>query len=386
MTVFETGGHSGGHPEWLESGEAFFHRHGGISIALGRFIGPIRPVIPVVAGMLGMPARYFYFINIISAVVWSPAYLLPGYFVGASLNWRNHAPMELLAVVAGVMAVALVLGFVLHYGLQWLRKSWSRRQLLWAGWAVSLVLFIGLSILVKTPAIVGLNHDLHSWLQPMRSGVMDQVFRFITSFGHRQVSIPVFVLMSWWLWRDHGVWRCAQFVVFSVVLEVVFVAISNTMAVPRPEGAGSGSFSFPSGHTTFGVFIVLWLGHYFSSLCRPSWRPWLWSVSFGAGGLLGFSRLYLGKHWLMDVSGGMLLASFSLLSWLLVVDYLSGNRRAEMQNKALSETSPDSSPELLPGSLPAEGSPKTAAANLIWWRVGQMLLVYLGSGLFLAYG
>jgi membrane protein DedA with SNARE-associated domain len=37
------------YPEWLARGEEFFHRHGGKTIFFGRFIGPIRPLIPVVA-------------------------------------------------------------------------------------------------------------------------------------------------------------------------------------------------------------------------------------------------------------------------------------------------------------------------------------------------
>lgn len=42
------------HPGWLKSGTAFMHRHGGKGILLGRFVGPMRPIIPAVAGMLGM--------------------------------------------------------------------------------------------------------------------------------------------------------------------------------------------------------------------------------------------------------------------------------------------------------------------------------------------
>ncbi|MDD3553815.1 MAG: DedA family protein [Deltaproteobacteria bacterium] len=35
------------YPEMLKKGAAFFHRHGGKSILFGRFVGPVRPVIPV---------------------------------------------------------------------------------------------------------------------------------------------------------------------------------------------------------------------------------------------------------------------------------------------------------------------------------------------------
>ena len=59
------------HPHWLEQGEAFFHRHGGKSIFIGRFVGPMRPMIPLVAGMLGMRPAVFYPANILSGLAWA---------------------------------------------------------------------------------------------------------------------------------------------------------------------------------------------------------------------------------------------------------------------------------------------------------------------------
>lgn len=74
------------HPEMLAQGEAFFQRYGGKSVAFGRFFGPVRAVIPLVAGMMAMPRSRFFTANILSALLWAPAYLLPGIVVGASLQ------------------------------------------------------------------------------------------------------------------------------------------------------------------------------------------------------------------------------------------------------------------------------------------------------------
>src|SRR5471032_3573867 len=41
------------HPEVLEAGHRFFRKHGVKSVVLARFIGPLRAIVPVVAGMLG---------------------------------------------------------------------------------------------------------------------------------------------------------------------------------------------------------------------------------------------------------------------------------------------------------------------------------------------
>lgn len=66
-------------PRWLERGKEFFIRHGGKSIVVGRFVGPVRPFIPVVAGMMAMDPRQFFIANVFSAVIWAPIYMLPGY-------------------------------------------------------------------------------------------------------------------------------------------------------------------------------------------------------------------------------------------------------------------------------------------------------------------
>ena len=74
------------HPKTLQQGVEFFQRYGGKSVAIGRFFGPVRAIIPLVAGMLDMPAKRFIAANVASALVWAPAYLLPGIILGASLE------------------------------------------------------------------------------------------------------------------------------------------------------------------------------------------------------------------------------------------------------------------------------------------------------------
>ena len=66
------------HPESLARGYAFFERHGGKSVFIGRFFGPLRAVIPLVAGITKMSTARFWFANVTSAFVWAPALLLPG--------------------------------------------------------------------------------------------------------------------------------------------------------------------------------------------------------------------------------------------------------------------------------------------------------------------
>jgi len=65
-------------PELLAGGMQFFHRHGGKSVFIGRFFGPVRAVIPLAAGMMRMEPRLFWVANVTSALVWAPMLLLAG--------------------------------------------------------------------------------------------------------------------------------------------------------------------------------------------------------------------------------------------------------------------------------------------------------------------
>ena len=84
------------HPEWITRGEGFFLRHGAAGIALGRFVGPIRPILPLIAGMLSFPVLRFHVVNVGSALLWAPAYILPGFLLGASLQHAIDPPPGLI--------------------------------------------------------------------------------------------------------------------------------------------------------------------------------------------------------------------------------------------------------------------------------------------------
>jgi membrane protein DedA with SNARE-associated domain len=72
------------HPELLPNGIRFFARHGGKSVFIGRFFGPMRAVIPLAAGVMEMPRGWFWVANVVSALIWAPMLLFVGDAVGAA--------------------------------------------------------------------------------------------------------------------------------------------------------------------------------------------------------------------------------------------------------------------------------------------------------------
>ena len=67
-------------PAMIERGQTFFDRWGALSVFLGHFFGPVRAVIPVVAGMYAVPQWQFQLANITSAFIWAAGVIAPAYF------------------------------------------------------------------------------------------------------------------------------------------------------------------------------------------------------------------------------------------------------------------------------------------------------------------
>jgi membrane protein DedA with SNARE-associated domain len=127
-----------GHRPLLKRAESLFIRYGVMSLLLGRFVGPIRAVLPFVAGLLQFPWRWYWPTNLFGGLFWAPAYLLPGIAVGASFGLPLAALWPLLFHLALVVAL-----------------FWAARQL-WpirrgVAWAVLVLPCAGLLVLPAMP-------------------------------------------------------------------------------------------------------------------------------------------------------------------------------------------------------------------------------------------
>jgi membrane protein DedA with SNARE-associated domain len=65
-------------PGLIPRGEAFVKKWGILGIFIGRFSGPLRASVPLVAGIFEMPYWRFQFANFASAFVWAGVLLLFG--------------------------------------------------------------------------------------------------------------------------------------------------------------------------------------------------------------------------------------------------------------------------------------------------------------------
>jgi membrane protein DedA with SNARE-associated domain len=77
------------HPNLIPKGEAFVKKWGVLAIVIGRFFGPLRASVPIVAGIFAMPFWPFQIANFGSAFLWAAVLLAPGIFGGKYLHFLN---------------------------------------------------------------------------------------------------------------------------------------------------------------------------------------------------------------------------------------------------------------------------------------------------------
>lgn len=330
------------YPKIIGKGEHFFRRHGGKSVIFGRFLGPIRPVIPLVAGALMMPWRRFLAFNIGSAVAWAPVYIFPGFLVGSALASNIRAPAHVYAVTGTSLAVLLAVYLVLvrfQLGLgegsrsyRWLEQRMAGYEATHRFWRLytnqrparegefplaSFMLAIGAAALfviwgqlaTATHLLEGFNQATLQWFEQLRQPLLDGPFIVFTLLGDPPVLVAAGILACLaFLFR--GYYAAAAHIVVAALATIVLVwGLKWAFGIPRPDEVLSppGSGAFPSGHATGITLTVTLLASFIAGETqnRERWQSYiLLSLPLVP---VAVSRLYLGVHWFTDVVGGLLL-------------------------------------------------------------------------------
>lgn len=290
------------HPQWIASAEIHFERYGALSLLLGRFIGPLRPILPLVAGMLSMPFARFSMVSIIAAAGWAVAYTLPGWMVGAALDLSPPQGFWLQATwVVGCLSVCA--GLAIFVCLR--------------GWRISSLVSATLSGIALLVLMLNWQHlsvfdnYLHDLSQLTRTPWLDHIMVLITRLGDFSTQFIVsFILCTLLL-----LFRQFQAFLFAGST-LATVAVSNYLFKHFFERARPSilleplqSFSFPSGHSASGFAFFLVLGVLASRQQPQRWRVlWLLTALIPAISI-ALSRVYLTAHWPTDILAGGLLAS-----------------------------------------------------------------------------
>lgn len=91
-------------PEHLRRTEAFFARHGALTIVLSRFVPFLRTFAPFVAGMSHMRYTRFQSYNIAGGTAWATLFIWGGYLFGNIPLVKNNFGLATLGIVGGSLA------------------------------------------------------------------------------------------------------------------------------------------------------------------------------------------------------------------------------------------------------------------------------------------
>ncbi len=337
------------YPKIAERSERFFQRHGGKSVALGRFIPALRAFVPLFAGILDMPVRRFYISNILSALAWAPAHVLPGVILGASLTLAGAVAGRLGALLLTILALLWLVVRGVRAGARWglprLRlaaerlRGWAARRPGWVGRQLRALLdpaqneakALLLSAIVLVGWIwllLGVLEDIGSGepllrmdmavfglLQGLRTTIGDQLMIAVSEIGEAPVVWAVSLAVFLWL-AGRRAWSAAIYWLIAVVFASAFssaTTVALTRAPPIEQGhAGLLAFSSSSGHTTTNAVLYGFLAMLLMPQMAPAWRPWVSGIVGFFVVLLALSRLYLGALWLSDVAAGLVFA----MAWM----------------------------------------------------------------------
>ncbi|MDX1693165.1 MAG: bifunctional DedA family/phosphatase PAP2 family protein [Ketobacteraceae bacterium] len=309
-------------PQWIDKGERFFQRYGLISVVIGRFVGPIRPVLPLVAGMLEMAPSRFLTINMISALGWAPLYILPGYFVGNAAEESTLTTQHILFVIVSIIG-GWLLGQIL-----WALKTRCirRRPKIIASALLFTISITGILLLYSqtdNPWLQHLNQHTAHFFMELRHHYLDRFFIGLTELGYFVPmaiwGILVFIALAWQRhWYLAGLWAAT-----TITANFLIKGTKLLFEVPRPQLIYEPlpSYAFPSGHTCIVIVFFFLILTFSTPALSFRWQKPLVSGAAILAGLMALSRLYLGVHWLSDILAGLLLAITICSAVVLVLLY-----------------------------------------------------------------
>ncbi|GAA1625898.1 DedA family protein [Georgenia ruanii] len=342
----------------LDRAEHFLAERGGKAVFIGRFTAALRVLIPGLAGMARLPYRTFAGYNIAGGTLWAVAAVLLGYLGGSSWQHVEHIASRVGLGILVLVVLALVLGRVLRPErrarlaarvrasprLQRLRRRFPR-QAAWLGRRVArrpTGLPMTLAVAVGAGAVwwfVGTTQDVvaheefalldpvvRAWVEAHQYAWATAAAQVLMWLGSSVVLVPALVVVGALIRGRTGRWGPA---VEPLAMYLGAVAARDLVAAlvnqPTPGGGPVPALStYPAAHTVQALVAAAALVHV---LLRhvPGTRPGLLvPVAAVLASAVAATDLYLGTHWLTDVTGGLALATAWLAAWAVVHLALQG--------------------------------------------------------------
>jgi membrane protein DedA with SNARE-associated domain/membrane-associated phospholipid phosphatase len=376
----------------LQQVERYFHRHGGKTILIGRFIGLVRALAPFIAGSSRLAYRRFISYSIVGTGLWATTFCVLGYIFWRSFDRVAHVAGQ--AVFAFGVVVGTIVAVVLAYrqlrdpAKRRLLREWFLRQerkpvigppfrlahgiwrrllrpvvravapqvrFLWGrltpgelGLELTTALAVGgvgiyvfvlyAVILAGDPGPTPLDVELLDLADRLRHEAPVDAAKLISDLGALPTTVALVVAASGLLAVQR---RFAAMIALMAGSALVYAAVHVAKdAIDRPRPASplvdTSLSSYPSGHAAYSAAWVAVAVVLAGRLGRTRHGALvLGAIAISAA--VGLSRVYLRTHYWSDVAGGWGIGFgiFGALAVItLIVVYVRENGREDAAGRS----------------------------------------------------
>ena len=337
------------YPGLMERGARFFQVHGAKSVVAGRFIGPLRPIIPAVAGMMGMKPTRFLVVDIPACISWAPSFLLPGMLFGASLEVASQYTGRLTVILVILVVVLWLTWWLMRLvyeplasrSARWLRHAihWGRRHPVLGRVAGPLLdpsrpdvlsvsmlgillvfLFWGLLMLLLLSPFSAQPQAMDQAVQnlalSLRNHLADPVMVAIAQLS--RWPVPIFSAGALLLWL-YGARRYSAAVHWFIAIvggTLIHLLLSWSLRnTPQVIELTDQAIKGPSAAMNLITVVLTFFAVMEAGELKRRYRQWPYLAAALLLILLTLSRIYLGMEWLSGASIGIVFG----LAWTTVV-------------------------------------------------------------------
>lgn len=352
------------YPKWLNYGKEFFTKHGGKSVLIGRFVGPLRSIIPVIAGMLHMRRWHFLLANIASAIGWAILYVMPGVLIGAASNELSpdsatHLFIVILLFLGAIWLLSLGIRWVflnanhlLHANLKTLwalagqykplatffkylsprheKNHYPTIMLVLSIIACFIMSFVFSMLVLQDTWILSTNILIHHFFQSLRTQLFD-VFFIILRLAINPIPLAVLALSIMTYAVCYRDWRMLRYWLSLCLTSLVMIWLLSLFGKPIHPSINLTTQAFPELNLTLATSLFSFLIYYSRNHYQATVTRLLHFLLLTLLFFVSMSLLYLSDSTLLGIGAAYFIGStIALIHWIFYRRLTSVHQRSLM--------------------------------------------------------
>lgn len=159
--------------------------------------------------------------------------------------------------------------------------------------------------------------DYINFILPLRTDWLTAIMKGFSFLGDEEFFILV-IPVSFWLWNKSILAKTGVIMFFSIFFNAW---IKNFFEIPRPliehlVTTDLNDWSFPSGHAHYSTVVWGWMAYEWKKqTTNLNLKKYIYPLFMAIILAIGFSRIYLGVHYPVDVLAGFTLGYLTLVGY-----------------------------------------------------------------------